>query len=254
MPSMLSRIHAALLILGVLGAGVSRAQAQEEQSLTPRQQDMVRKLIHDYLVENPSVIAEAIDALREKEQLASETAAKKALIERHDQIVNDPEAPVLGNPKGDVTVVEFFDYRCPYCKAAMDSVFDTVKADGKVRLVMKEWPVLGPDSIVAARAALASRNQKRYEEFHRALMHIKGPLNDQAIFHAAADAGLNVERLKKDMEDEHIDAVLKANMELAHVLNLTGTPSFVVGDQEVSSALTPPQLKQLIDQARKSKG
>lgn len=251
---MLFRIKAAALLLaGSLAVLPVVAHAQEDQPLNAKQQEAVKKMIHDYLVENPSVIAEAIEALREKEQIAAETDAKKAMVERKDAIFNDPNNPVLGNPKGDVTVVEFFDYRCPYCKSMSDTVFETIKADGKVRLVMKELPVLGPDSVTASRAALAARNQKKYEEFHHAMMRLKGQVNEQVILKTAADVGLNVEKLKHDMEDDQIDKQIRDNIELARALNLSGTPGFIVGDQVVPGAMPGTALKQLIDQARKPK-
>ncbi len=250
---MLVRFLAALLFASSLAVLSPAAHAQEDPTLTPKQQEAIKKLVHDYLMENPSVISEAIDALRQKEELAAEMGAKKALTDRKDELLNDPEAPVLGNPKGDVTIVEFFDYRCPYCKSMSDMLFDTVKADGKVRLVMKELPVLGPDSVTASRAALAAKNQKKYEEFHKALMRLKGPVNDQTLMKTAAEVGLNVEKLKKDMDDDRIDTALKNNVHLAHALNVEGTPGFIIGDQIVPGAMTQQSLKQLIDQARKPK-
>jgi protein-disulfide isomerase len=185
--------------------------------------------------------------------LAAEVDAKKALADRKADIYNDPNSPVLGNPQGDVTIVEFFDYRCPYCRSMVDLLFDTLKSDGKVRLVMKELPVLGPESVTAARAAIASRNQNKYEEFHRAMMKLKGPVNEQAVMKTAADVGLNVDKLKKDMEDDSVGAILKSNLDLAHALNVTGTPGFVIGDQLVPGAINQAALKQLIEQARKPK-
>lgn len=248
---MLLRLIAVLLIAGLFaGHPVS---AQEEPALTSKQQDAIKKLVHDYLLENPSVIAEAIEALRQKEELAAEMDAKKALTDRKDEIFNDPGTPVLGNKKGDVAIVFFFDYRCTYCKSMVDALFDTVKTDGKVRMVMKEYPILGPESVTAARAALAAANQSRYEEFHKALMHLKGPISEPVIMRTAAEVGLNVEKLKKDMDDTRIDGLLKNNLHLAHALNLNGTPAFIVGDQIVGGAMSQQALKQLIDQARKPK-
>jgi protein-disulfide isomerase len=246
-------LTAALMIAGSLAVLPFAAQAQEDQPLSAKQQDAVKKLVHDYIMENPSVIADAIEALRQKEELAAEISARKAITDRKSEILDDPESPVLGNPKGDVTVVEFFDYRCPYCKNMSDMVMDTVKSDGKVRLVMKELPILGPDSVTASRAALASRNQKKYEEFHRALMKLKGPVNEATVMKTAAEAGLNVEKLKKDMDDDRIDTVLKNNIQLAHALNISGTPGFIIGDQIAPGAMSQQALKQMIDQARKPK-
>jgi protein-disulfide isomerase len=249
----LRTLTASLLLIGSFVVLPSASQAQEDPPLTPKQQDAVKKMVHDYIMENPSVIADAIEALRQKEELAAEVSARKAISDRKNEILDDPESPVLGNAKGDVTVVEFFDYRCPYCKNMLDMVMDTVKSDGKVRLVMKELPILGPDSVTAARAALAARSQKKYEEFHRALMKLKGPINEASVMKTAAEIGLNVEKLKKDMDDDRIDTVLKNNIQLAHALNISGTPGFVIGDQITPGAMNQQALKQLIDQARKPK-
>jgi protein-disulfide isomerase len=227
--------------------------AQDDQIFTQKQQDALKKLVHDYLMENPGVIAEAIEALRAKEDLAADLAAKKALAERKDEIFNDPDSPVVGNPKGDVTLVEFFDYRCPYCKAMHEQLFEAVKSDGKVKLVLKEFPVLGPDSVVAARAALAAREQKKYEEFHKAIMRLKEPVTEKVVYKVAGEIGLNVDKLKKDMDDQKIDAILKNNIRLAHDLDISGTPAFVVGDQLIPGAVSAQSLKQLIDQTRKAK-
>ena len=129
-------------VLVTLGPAVARA---DEQPLTDKQQEAIKKLVHDYLMEHPETIMEAVQAYREKERLAAEDAAKKAVVARHDQLTNDPTSPVVGNPDGDVTVVEFFDYHCPYCKAMSDNVLDMVNTDGKVRLIMKELPILGAE-------------------------------------------------------------------------------------------------------------
>ena len=244
-----SRLVPALLAAALIAAPAAHAQ----DDLTPKQQEAVKKLVHDYIMENPGIIADAIEALRAKEDLAAEAAAKKTLADRKDEVFSDADAPVLGNPKGDVTVVEFFDYRCPYCKAMADQIADVVKADGKTKLVMKEFPVLGPESVTASRAALAAREQKKYEEFHRALMRLKEPLTDKVLMKTAQEAGLNVDKLKKDMDDQKIDTILKNNLKLAHDLNIDATPTFIVGDQIVPGAVPAQSLKQLIEQTRKGK-
>ena len=242
-------LPAVLMTAALMGAPTARAQ----DDLSPKQQEAVKKLVHDYIMENPGIIADAIEALRAKEDLAAEAAAKKTLTDRKDEVFSDADAPVLGNPKGDVTVVEFFDYRCPYCKAMADQVAELVKADGKTKLVMKEFPVLGPESVTAARAALAAREQKKYDEFHHALMRLKEPLTDKVLMKTAAEVGLNVDKLKKDMDDQKIDTILKNNLKLAHDLNIDATPTFIVGDQIIPGAVPAQSLKQLIDQTRKGK-
>jgi protein-disulfide isomerase len=244
------RLLPALLMTALF---VASPMAHAQDDLTPKQQDAVKKLVHDYIMENPGIIADAIEALRQKEDLAAEAAAKKTLTDRKDEVFNDADSPVLGNPKGDVTLVEFFDYRCPYCKAMSDQIAEVVKADGKTKLVMKEFAVLGPESVTAAKAALASREQKKYEEFHRALMRLKEPLTEKTLMKTAADVGINTDKLKKDMDDPKIDTILKNNLKLAHDLNVDATPTFVIGDQIVTGAIPAQNLKQLIDQTRKAK-
>ncbi len=237
-------------VLVTLGPAVARA---DEQPLTDKQQEAIKKLVHDYLMEHPETIMEAVQAYREKERLAAEDAAKKAVVARHDQLTNDPTSPVVGNPDGDVTVVEFFDYHCPYCKAMSDNVLDMVNTDGKVRLIMKELPILGADSVYAARAAIASRRQHLYIEFHKALMHLKGPLNEGSVMQTAAAVGLNVDKLKKDMNDQEVESIIDADLELAREIGVDGTPGWVVGDKVTSGAMSPQAFKQLIDQGRKPK-
>lgn len=241
----------ALMAVAILAAPMA-ASAQEDQALTQKQAEAVRNLVRDYIMENPEIIAEAIEALREKQRLTAEAEAKKALVELREQIRNDPDSPVLGNAKGDITVVEFFDYRCTYCKAILDPLMETVKADGKVRLVMKEFPILGPDSVVAAKAAMAARAQKKYEEFHRAMMKVRGQVNTDTIFKVAAEVGLNVDKLKKDMSAPEIDQALKRNAELARSLDISGTPALIIGDRIIPGALDQGTLKQIIDQTRKT--
>lgn len=246
---MLQRILV-LLAVTVMLAAAPAARAQEEPALSAKQSDAVRKLVRDYMMEHPEIIAEALEALREKQMLAAEAEAKKALSARRKDLVEDPEAPVAGNPQGDVVVVEFFDYRCPGCKATQDKLMAAAKADGKVKVVFKEFPILGRDSTFAARAALAARPQNKYSEFHDALMGLKGEVTEQAILEAAGKAGLNVEMLKKDMAAPEIAHVIEKNQELADALNINSTPTFVIGDRLVSGPLDQQAFKTLIEQAR----
>ena len=243
----------AVLTLLAVAFSPSFARADDAPPLTDKQQEAVKKLVHEYLVEHPEVMMEAIQAYREKERLASEENAKKALAQKADALTHDPNSVVLGNPNGDVTIVEFFDYHCPYCKAMADSSLDAVKTDGKVRMVMKELPILGPDSVLASRAAIASRKQHLYTEFHQALMHLKGPLNEGSVMQTAAAVGLNVDKLKKDMTDPEVESIISANLELAHAINIDGTPGWVIGDKVQAGAMSPQAFKQMIDDARKPK-
>lgn len=250
---MIAKLFASAAVAALMAVAPVAAQAQEKQPLSSEQTEAVRKVVRDYIMEHPEIIGDAIEALREKQRLAAEAEAKKTLTERKADLYNDPDSPSVGNQKGDVTIVEFMDYRCGYCKSVHDGLLEAVKADGKVRLVYKDFPILGPDSVLAARAALAAREQNKYEELHNALIKFRGPLNEQAILKLATDTGLNAEQLKKDMADPKVENTLRKNFELARALDLSGTPAFIIGDRLIPGAADQATIKQLIDQARKPK-
>src|SRR5437764_6565863 len=182
---------------------------------TPDQRKAIEAVIHDYLTKNPDVLIDTLQAAEDKIKGDARDKAAQALSARRREIFDDPETPIAGNPKGDVSLVEFFDYRCPYCKQVEPSLEALLGEDRQLRLVYKEFPVLGPDSVTASRAALAARKQGKYDALHRALMELKGHFDETAVFQTAAAAGLDVERLKRDMEAPEIDRMLKANASLA---------------------------------------
>ena len=162
----------------------------------------------------------------------------------------DPNAPVLGNLDGDVTMVEFFDYNCPYCKKAMTEVRSLLDSDQNVRLVYREWPILGDGSIVAAKAALASRNQGKYEDFHWALMGFNGPIKEATVFRIAQEIGLDLDRLRADMEAPEIIEHIETSMRLSQVFGFNGTPSFVIGDELAGGFVEKEQLEAFVENAR----
>lgn len=226
------------------------APARAAEALTDAQADAVRGLVRDYILENPEIIAEAIERLRAKQQEAAQTAQREALKTHAEQLANDPASPVMGNPEGSVTLVEFFDYQCGYCKAVFPDVMTAVEKDGDVRLVMKEFPILGPASVYAARAALAAQKQDKYEALHAALMNHKGQLSDAVVDELAQEAGLDLDRLKEDMAAPEVDDQITANMALARALNIGGTPAFVVGDILMPGAVPLERLMDAIEQTR----
>jgi len=249
---MIAKTFAAILVAAGLAFGLAQpAAAQEDQALSPKQVEAVRKVVKDYLIEHPEVIQEAVEALREKMRVQAEADAKKTMDAYKDELYDNKDDPVAGNPKGDLVLVEFFDYNCGYCKQTLDALFDAVKADGKVKLVFKEFPILTDESEAAARAALAAKKQGKYEEYHRALMKFRGRLDDKALLKLAADTGLNVEQLKKDMAAPEITKQLRRNQEVAHALQINGTPTFVVGGRILAQALDQQEFKQLFDVSRK---
>jgi protein-disulfide isomerase len=248
---MLFRAPLIALVLagGFLGGAFARSIAAEE--ITPEQRKAIEAIIHDYLMQNPDVL---IDALREAEAKASSDADVKAaqvLRDRRPEVFDDPATPVGGNPQGDVTIVEFFDYRCPYCKQVHPAIQKLLDQDPKLRFVYKEFPVLGEQSDIAAHAALAARLQGRYEPFHNAMMAAKGQITEELVYRIAGSIGLDVDRLKRDMTDPEIDRALSANRSLAKALELRGTPGFVIGDHVIPGAVDLDALKTMVADARK---
>ena len=240
-----------LLALACAFLAIAPACPLGAAEITPEQRKAIEAIIHDYLMQNPDVL---IDALREAEAKANSDAEIKAaqvLRDRRHEVFDDPATPVGGNPQGDVTVVEFFDYRCPYCKQVHPAIQKLLDEDRKLRFVYKEFPVLGEQSDIAAHAALAARLQGKYEPFHNAMMAAKGQITEEAVYRIADSIGLDVDRLKRDMTDPEIDRALNANRSLAKALDLRGTPGFVIGDHIVPGAIDLDALKTMVADARK---
>jgi protein-disulfide isomerase len=215
------------------------------------QRQAIEGIIHDYLMKNPDVLIEALRGAEDKLSRDADAKATKALGDHRAEIFDDPATPVGGNPQGDVSIVEFFDYRCPYCKQVLPSLQTLLDEDRKLRFVYKELPVLGRESVVAAHAALAARRQSKYETFHAAMMATRGQITEETIYKVAGSVGLDVERLKQDMTSPEIDQALKANLALADALNIHGTPGFIIGDRIVPGAIDLDALKNMIADARK---
>jgi protein-disulfide isomerase len=213
--------------------------------------DRIKALIAATLRENPELVLEALQALEQRQVEAQAAAAAAVLTNKRALLERDPNAPVVGNPEGDVTVVEFFDYNCPYCKRAMPEVDALLKEDGRVRLVLREWPILSEGSYFAARAALAARKQGKYAEMHDALMSIRGKVEAETVLRVAAEVGLDVEVLKRDMDSTEVEEHIATSMRLAEELGFNGTPSFVVGDQLIPGFVEKAQLMEAVSSARK---
>ncbi len=224
-----------------------RADSQKTSGLSKTD---VEKIVRDYLIANPEVIQQAIQALQAKREAAENARAKAAMAEYGEALRAHPMTPVSGNASGDVTVVEFFDYQCGYCKRSLASMIGLLKSDKNVRVVWKELPILGPASRFAARAAMAAKKQGKYFEFHVALMGARGRLTEQKVMDAAKDAGLDVARLLGDMKDPKIEAYLDETQQLATALGIRGTPAFVIGDTLVPGAIDEAGMKQIIAQMR----
>lgn len=220
------------------------------QALT---EDRVRDLVLETIRQNPDVVAEAISILREREQKAQAEAAQGVLSENREALENDPNAVVLGNPDGDVTIVEFFDYNCGYCRKAFMDIAELVKSDDQIKVVMREWPILGEPSEFAARASLASRAQDKYGDFHMAMMHHKGRLSEDTVMEVANEVGLDTDKLREDMKAPEVQSHIDTSRELTQALKVQGTPAFVFADQIVPGIITLEQMQELVKKARDAK-
>lgn len=225
-----------LAATSVSAEDLSRAQMQE----------LVMQTIRD----NPEIIMEALQTLQARKEQADAEQAMAMLNANRAVLERDPNAPVLGNPEGDVTVVEFFDYNCGYCRKTFEDVRSLMSDDTNVRVVMREWPILGEESVYAARASLASRNQGKYTEFHNALMRNEGRANEASVMRIAVELGMDVEQLKRDMDAPEVAAHIQTSMQLTQALELNGTPAFIFGNQLVPGAIELDQMKELVSLAR----
>jgi len=219
-------------------------------NLSPEQKTAFEKLIHDYLIAHPEVVKEAIEALQAKEDADKTAAQTQSVSENQSALYNDPATPVAGNPVGDVTVVEFFDYHCPYCKAVAEPLQQLIAEDKGIRLVLKEFPILGDDSVLASRAALASVAQGKYWAYHQALMAHRGSFDAATLDSIAAKVGIDTKKLDADMGVGKVEPLISANHKLADALDVGATPTFVIGGKVVEGAVPLEQLKALIKEAR----
>ena len=229
-----------LMSIGVLKPAVSIAQRNADE-------------IRQFILDNPTVVLESVQRHEEESQAIAEDEAEVALRQSKQELLRSA-SPVSGNPQGDVTLVEFFDYNCPYCRKAGPILDQATSADSGLRIVYKEWPILGPGSEFAARAALAAQKQGKYIEFHRALMSSGIKVDEASTLQIAATVGLDLEELKTDMESDAVKAELDRNYSLAEKLRITGTPVFVVGNEIVRGFVELPTLQQAIANSRKKTG
>jgi len=196
------------------------------------------------------MIEQAQQALEAKRQEEEKVRVKEAIATHRSELLHDPASPISGDPSGEVTVVEFFDYRCGFCQRAAGSVTQLQKDDARVRIVYKDFPILGADSVQAAKAALASRSQGQHQAFHEALLAAKGDLTKEQILQIANGVGLDTKKLVADMDNPEWLAVIERNRALASDLGITGTPAFVVGTELVPGAIDLTTLKDLVARAR----
>lgn len=246
------RIAPALAAVALLALPLT-AEAQQSSApspFDPAQEQAIRDLVRNYLIDNPEVLVEALTVYRQRQEVAAKERQQESLVRVRASLNQDPDSPVIGNPEGDVVLVEFFDYNCPYCRRAADDLLEVVAKDAGIRVVMKEFPILGPGSQFAARAALAAALQGRYEAFHFALMQAPGKKEEGLVMAVARDLGLDLERLRNDMQAPAIEAALRRNFELAETLEINGTPAFVIGDEIFPGAVDKDTLLKKVAETR----
>ncbi len=224
------------------------------QSFSEPQRGEIEKIVRDYLLSHPEVLEE-VSAELSKRQTAAETLKHEAAVTKNAQaIFSSPRAVTVGNKDGDVTFVEFFDYNCGYCKRAMTDMLDLMKSDPKLKVVLKEFPVLGPGSVEAAQVAVAVRMQdpsgKKYLDFHQKLLGGRGQADKARALAAAKEAGLDMAKLDKDLTSPEVRATLEENFKLAEEMGMNGTPSYVIGNQVVIGAVGADSLREKIGVAR----
>jgi protein-disulfide isomerase len=212
--------------------------------------DEFERRVRAYLLEHPEVIAEAVSRLESQQGAQEATEVQSVLKSRAEEVFRDPDSPMGGNPNGDVTLVEFFDYNCPYCRQMAPLMHDAAEADSRLWIVYKEFPILGPNSTFAARAALAAHRQGKYLAFHDMLMKARGVTDETKVLEIAATVGIDLNRMKADMQAPAIQALLDRNLDLARALRINGTPGFVVGDKVFAGAVDLKVLQNLVSDAR----
>lgn len=220
---------------------------------TDAQRAEVENIIKSYLLEkNPELLPQVVKVLQAREQADNDSKTKAALTKLKDRIYNDAATPTGGNPKGNVTIVEFFDYQCGYCKLAEDGIENLLATDKNVKIIYKNYPILGQASVEAAKASLASvrQGQAKFATFHANLMKKKDRMSSDLIMQVAKDSGLDVEKLKKDMEDKAVQEAIDNGLKLGQEMGVHGTPMFIIGEDIFPGALQEEQLKQAVATAR----
>ena len=241
---------AALAVLSV--SLFSFAASAQEGKLTPEQKEEIRGVVRDYLTTDPTVTKDALSALQQYMEAEASTRLKAVVKENTDAIYNSKLSPVGGNPSGDVTIVEFFDYNCGYCHMAAALVERLVREDPGVKIIYKQFPILSEDSSTAAKVALAVAKQGKYTEFHAAMMNKKpeesGSPSDPMA--AATALGLDMEKIKTDSESAEVKAEIEQNYALAQKLGIRGTPAYIIGDTLTPGAISYAQMQELVAAAR----
>ena len=246
---LLKRFLTGLALAASLASVMPAAHADEQMN-----RSAVEAIVKDYLMKHPEVITDAITAMQAKQEADAADRQKKSVAENEDAILNAPQNAVLGNPKGDVTLVEFFDYNCGYCKRGLGDMVKLLKTDKNLKVVLRDYPILTPGSIEAANVALAVKNQiqgDKFFAFHQELLGTRGAVGKDRALEVAQSAGVDMNKLQADMQAPALRKDLASNLQLGETLGINGTPSYVIGNEIVPGAVGYDALKDKIDSMRK---
>ncbi len=242
-----------IAIVAVLFIGISVVSAQKKVktsvSGSNAEKQAIEKIVREYLLENPELIREAMQALQAKEEKAKVQMIAENLKNLNSEIYADQDSPMSGNPKGDVTIVAFFDYYCGYCRQSLPNLESLIANDKSVRIIYKEFPIMSLKSDLVARAALAAKRQGKYLEFHKALLETD-ETGEEAVKFVSAKLNLDSEQLQKDMNDPKITEALNRNAKLAASLNVSGTPAYIIGGQIIPGAIDTDSLTKIVTAER----
>ena len=242
-------LTAAALALSV----AAPAQALDIASMNETEREAFRAEIRDYLLENPEVIFEAVAVMEARQAEAQAQDDVQLVSDNADGLFNDPDSWVGGNPEGDITLVEFLDYRCGYCRKAFEDVEQLVETDGNIRFIIKEFPILGEQSVTGSRFAIAAKQvagDEAYKAVHDALMTFNGDFTETGLRRMAETLGLDADAIIGQMDSPEVDEVIAANHALGQRMGISGTPSFVMGDQMLRGYVPLEGMRQIAEQIR----
>lgn len=242
--------HMTRMLLAIGLVALSLAAPVHAQSFNDAQKKELEQIIRSYMLEHPEILREMAEQLEAKDKQAEEDLRGKSLVTYKDEVFKSPRDPVVGNAKGDVTVVEFMDYNCGWCKKAMSEMQTLVTQDKNVRIVMKEFPIFGEHSEYAARAAIAAAKQNKYWELHQAMFSHEGQVTTDIVNQLAEAQGLDMAKLKTDIESKEVGEQIAANMQLGKSLAINGTPAFVIDAKVYGGYLSMDNLNAAIAEVR----
>jgi protein-disulfide isomerase len=252
---MTSRLRPLTLFAAAMMLALPAATPTRAQTFSADQRQEIEGIVKNYLLQHPEVMQDVMAELEKRQKTAEAEKNRAAVADNNATIFSSPHQVVLGNPQGNVTMVEFFDYNCGYCKHALSDMLTLLKTDPNLKFVLKEFPVLGEGSVEAAHVAVAARMQdvtgKKYIEFHQKLLGGRGPADKARALAAAKEVGFDMARIEKDMASDEVKKTIDENLKLAELIGVNGTPSYVVGDEVVVGAVGLDALKEKIAAERK---